>query len=104
MAEIKIVGVKKGTTKKGAECFNYYGVKNFTDYDQQNSFCMGQTVVSEFSYTDYGVEVGDIVDFRYEPGFEGKATLVDIVMLRPAGNVPSDQKQEKDKKEAGGKQ
>ena len=101
--EITIVGIKKGKTKKGQECFNYFGTKPFSDYDQQNSECRGMDIISAFSYTDYNLEVGDLVDFRYEPGFEGRATLADIVMVRPAGNPPfEDKKETANKKSPGG--
>ena len=88
MAKCTIVGIKKGTTKNDKVCFNYYALKEFSYYDKGNSECWGQDIVSAFSYTDYHLEVGDLVDFRYEPGFEGKATLSDIVMLQPAAVPP----------------
>lgn len=78
-----IVGVKKSKTKNGKECFRYYATKEFTEYDQEFAECIGCDVVSEFSYRDYGLCLGDLVDFRYEPGFEGKAKLMDIVMVTP---------------------
>ncbi|MBO5472198.1 MAG: hypothetical protein J6A08_00170 [Lachnospiraceae bacterium] len=92
-----IVGIKKGKTKNGKECYNYYGVKDFSDYDRENSECQGQEPVSAFSYKDYSVMVGDVVDFRYEPGFEGRATLEDIVMVEPAGKTPFDNAEGKTK-------
>ena len=91
-----IVGIKKGKTKTGKDCFNYYALKDFSDYDMENSECKGQEPVSAFSYKDFSVEVGDLVDFRYEPGYEGKASLEDIVMIKPAGGAPFDQKKEKE--------
>lgn len=78
-----IVGVKKGKTKNGKECYNYYATKEFTEYDQESAECCGCDVVSAFAYRDYGVQPGDEVDFRYEPGFEGRATLTDIQMITP---------------------
>lgn len=85
--KVEIVGVKKGQTKNGKDCFNYYGLKDFSDYDQENSQCEGQEVVKEFSYKDFGVKVGDEVEFQYEPGFEGKATLSNIQMLKAGGST-----------------
>lgn len=91
----KIVGIKKGTTKSGKECYNYYGLKEFSDYDQANNECQGKEPVSAFSYTNYSVQVGDLVDLRYEPGFQGQASLEDIVMIEPAGGAPFEKKAEK---------
>lgn len=89
-----IVGIKKGSTKNGKDTFNYYGLKDFSDYDMENSECQGKDIVAAFSYKDYGVMIGDEVDLRYEPGFEGRATLSDIVVLKPAGKNPFDEKKE----------
>lgn len=94
--KVTIVGIKKGKTKKGVDCFNYYGLKDFTDYDQANSECSGHDIVDAFSYKDYSIQVGDLVDFQYEPGFQGKASLSDIVMVKPAGGIPFEQKKEKE--------
>lgn len=88
--KVTIVGIKKGENKKGNPCFNYYGLKDFSEYDVSNSECCGHQIVSEFSYKDYGLAVGDMVDFRYEPGYEGKATLSDVVMIKMAVGTPFD--------------
>lgn len=90
-----IVGIKRGKTKNNVDCFNYYGVKEFTDYDKANNECSGQDVVSAFSYTDYNLKVGDLVDFQYEPGFKGMASLSDIVMVKPVDGTPFDKDKEK---------
>lgn len=93
--ECTIVGIKKGTTKGGKDCFNYYGTKNFSDYDLDNSECFGKDIVSAFSYKDFNLQIGDVVDLRYEPGFEGRATLDNIVVIKPAGGNPFDKDKEK---------
>lgn len=74
---VTIVGVRKSESK-GRAAFNYFGLKDFTDYDIQNSECNGQSVVAEFSYTDFNLKPGDVVEFDYEPGFQGRATLVGV--------------------------
>ncbi|MDE7019758.1 MAG: hypothetical protein K2P23_02485, partial [Lachnospiraceae bacterium] len=48
---------------------------------------LGMVVGTEFSYKDYGLKPGDECDFMYEPGFEGKATLSDVVVLKPVDNA-----------------
>ena len=62
----------------------------------ENAECTGQEPVTAFSYKDYNVKVGDLVDFRYEPGYQGQATLSDIIMVSP--NTPFDTKEKKDSK------
>lgn len=96
--KVEIVGVRKGQTKTGRDCFNYYGLKEFSDYDQENSQCEGQEVVKEFSYKDYGVKVGDEVEFQYEPGFKEKATLSNILMLKAGGSTPPFKEDKTEKK------
>lgn len=88
--QVKIVGIKKGETKNKKPCFNYYGLRDFSDYDMENSVCLGHQLVSEFSYKNYGLSIGDVVDFQYEPGYEGKATLSNVVMIKMAGGTPFD--------------
>lgn len=75
--KVTIVGVRKSESK-GRTAYNYFGLKDFTDYEIENSECQGQTVVSEFSYKNFDLKPGDVVEFDYEPGFEGRAMLVGI--------------------------
>ena len=97
---VTIVGVRKSESK-GKAAFNYSGLKDFTAYELENSECEGEDVISEFSYTDYGLHSGDYVDFEYEPGFNGRASLVGVHMITPAGNPKDSTSVEapKDKKE-----
>ena len=81
--KVTIIGVKKAKTKNGKDFCQYYFQKAFTGYEVENSECLGFAVGSEFSYNDYGLKPGDECDFLYEPGFEGKATLSDVVVLKP---------------------
>lgn len=78
---VQIVGVRKSESK-GKNAFNYFGLKSFTDYEQENSDCNGHAVVSEFSYTDFNIVPGDVVEFDYEPGFQGRATLVNVRKIK----------------------
>lgn len=99
--QVEIVGIRKGETKNKKPCYNYYGLRAFSDYDMENSECEGRQVVVEFSYKDYGLSIGDIVDFQYEPGYEGKATLSNVIMIQMASGTPFDKEkaQEPAKKE-----
>lgn len=86
--KVEIVGVKKSDYKgkdgKPKVGFNYLGTKPFTDYELENNECEGVDVIREFSNKDFGLHPGDVVEFMYEPGFEGRATLVDVKMLKIA--------------------
>ena len=88
--QVTIVGIRKGETKNKKVFYNYYGLKAFSDYDMETSECEGRQPVSEFSYKDYGLAVGDVVDFQYEPGYEGRATLSNVIMIEMAGGTPFD--------------
>lgn len=85
---VQILGVKrseyKGKDGGNRIGFNYMGTKDFTRYEKENTQVEGFDVVREFSSTDYNLHPGDVVDFMYEPGFEGRATLVDVRMLKIA--------------------
>lgn len=104
--DVVIVGVKKseykskdGVQKTG---FNICGLKDFTRYEMENSQCVGQDVIREFTSMDFDLHPGDKVEFVYEPGYQDKATLVDVKILELADNPYAGK--EKDKKETGGKQ
>lgn len=90
--QVQIVGVKRtqyvGKDGKEKVAFNYFGVKEFTEYEKQNGDCEGLCAVAEYSSTDYGVHVGDVVEFMYEPGFQNKATLTDIRIIKLADKPP----------------
>lgn len=91
---VQIVGVKKSNYKgrdgKDKTGFNYYGTKAFTQYEQENAECEGVDVVREFSSTDYNIHPGDVVNFEYEPGYEGKATLMNVTMISMSDKPPFD--------------
>ena len=79
----EIVGIKKGkSSKSNKDCFNYYMKTDFSDYDVESAECEGQTVTSEFSYTDYGVHVGDFVELDYVKGFQDRATLSGMTVVK----------------------
>lgn len=93
--KVMIVGVRSFESK-GRPAFNYFGLKDFTDYDIQNSDCEGQSVVTEFSYENYNLHVGDVVEFDYEPGFQGRASLVGVRPISLASVTdPKDKKENK---------
>lgn len=90
--KVTIIGIRKGKTKNGRDYFQYYFSKNFTDYEMENSECAGFITGSEFTYRDYKLHPGDECDFQYEPGYEGKATLSDVVVLKDAINSKLNEK------------
>lgn len=82
--KVKILGVMKGKNKAGKNFCQYHYQKPFTDYEADNNECSGMAVGTEFSYTDHNLKPGDECDFNYEPGFQGRATLSEVVVLKPA--------------------
>ncbi len=79
-----ILGTFKGTTKTGRDFMRIYATKEFADYDRQNNIVEGVSAFEEFTYNDYPIHPGDVVDMSYEPGFQGRADLTDIVIVKPA--------------------
>lgn len=72
----QVVGKKKAkSAKSGNDCFNYYFTGDFSQYDEEHAECEGNVVLSEFSYDDFDVHPGDMVELDYEKGFQDKATL-----------------------------
>ncbi len=96
--QVTILGIKK-TSYKGKDgsdkiAYNYSCTKDYTEYEQENAECKGQDVIREYSSKAYDVQVGDVVDLVYEPGYEGKATLVDMRIVKIA-TTPFDKKGDK---------
>lgn len=92
--KVVIVGVKKSKSKD-RDAFTYAGLKEYTPYELENADCEGQDVISEFSYTDFNLRVGDVVEFLYEPGYQGRATLTDVRMIEKSKNPVEDGKDAK---------
>lgn len=89
---VTIIGVRKGQykDKNGVmkNSFNYYGMKDFSARDLETADCEGHLVVSEWSNIAFDVHPGDVVRFIYEPGYQDKATLVDIEPVALAAGNP----------------
>lgn len=85
MANKTILGVKAVKSEKTKKVgYTYYFSEPFTDYENESAEdCAGLKCGNVFAYKDYSVKPGDVVDMRYEPGYEGRAMLTDIVMVKP---------------------
>lgn len=85
MAEKTIVGVKAVKSQKtGRIGYTIFYTTPYTDYEVENAeSCEGVSCGQVFTYKDYSVRPGDIVDMRYEPGYQDRAMLTDIVMVKP---------------------
>jgi len=84
---VKIVGIKKMLKKdtKDQFYFNLYYTQPFSLYDVNNAVNLsGVCVGTEFAHDDYGVHVGDEVEFLYTKGFQDKAYLAGIKVVKPA--------------------
>ena len=83
MANCVLIGRQKGKTKAGKTFFNYYFSKPFTAYENENGECLGQSVLTEFSYEDFPCLPGDEVRLLYGRGFQDRATLENIEIVKP---------------------
>lgn len=85
MANKRILGVKAVKSQKNNKVgYTIFFAQPYSDYEIENAeFCEGETCGQVFTYKDYSVKPGDIVDMRYEPGYQDKAMLSDIVMVKP---------------------
>lgn len=67
---------------EGKKYINYFLKEPFSAYETENGDCIGMKTSKEFSMTDFGVKVGDIVTPIYERmTFNGqeRAVLVGFV-------------------------
>lgn len=103
---VVITGVKRQEYEKNGKsqlAVNYSGTKAYTAYDQESADCEGVDTIREYSRVDFDVHPGDTVEFVYEPGFQDRATLVDIRLVTPAEKPPFEDKKEKPADKAAGK-
>lgn len=87
---VKIVGIKQMLKKdtKDQYYYNLYYTQLFSQYDVDNAVNLsGVCVGTEFAREDYGVHVGDEVEFLYTKGFQDKAYLAGIKVVK-AASVP----------------
>lgn len=87
---VKIVGIKQMLKKdtKDQYYYNLYYTQPFSQYDVDNAVNLsGVCVGTEFAREDYGVHVGDEVEFLYTKGFQDKAYLVGVKVVK-AASVP----------------
>lgn len=63
---LKIVGIRKVAGKEDRVYVTFYCTTAFTDYDKENSVDLsGVKVETVQANEDFGVNVGDIVEFKY---------------------------------------
>ena len=85
MAEIyEVIGKQKVVTKAGRNFFNYYLARPFSEYENSNSECIGRAVETEGTGLDFMVKPGDHVELTYSKGFQGKAALSGMTVVKPA--------------------
>lgn len=96
MSEIvKIVGIKKTLKKDTTDVFywNIFYTQAFSEYDTESAVeIYGKQTGMEFAREDFGIHVGDEVEFLYSKGFQGKAVLtgVKVIKAAPASKVKLD--------------
>lgn len=79
---IKIVGIKK-VVKDEREYVTFYGTKGFSNYEVENSdLVLGLAVDTVSANEDFGVKIGDVVDFNY-----GKALVTAKGTFQPVKSV-----------------
>lgn len=79
----QVVGIKKAvSTKSNKDCWTIHFAGDFTPYEMENCDCDGMSTFTEFTYTDYGLHVNDLVELDYAKGFQDKATLSGITVIK----------------------
>ena len=54
----------------------------FNQYEQTAERCEGVKVVSVYCGFEVNAKAGDLVDVEYEPGYEGKAVVSNVSVLK----------------------
>lgn len=79
---LKIVTGVRNFKSKEKPVQTIFFVEPYREYDLDNSdACYGVSAGSVYSSTRYDLQPGDLVRFDYEPGYEGRAMLVDVYKI-----------------------
>lgn len=83
MASKTIVGIKTIKTKTGNTGYEIFYTEPFSQYEADTSESIhGLSCGREYSRKDFSVKVGDVVNMIYEKGFQDRAQLVDIQIVK----------------------
>lgn len=64
--EFKVLGIKRTPSKDGDREYVVFNCSHaYTDYELDNSKCEGLSVESVQASEDFGVKIGDVVEFKY---------------------------------------
>lgn len=62
----KVLGIKRTPSKEGDRVFVTFACSHgYSDYEIENAECQGVTVENVSANEDFGVQVGDLVEFIY---------------------------------------
>ena len=85
MAEqYQLIGKRHTKTKKGNDFFTYYLTRPFSAYENKTSIsAIGGAVETVACFDDFPCKPGDVVELAYTRGFQDKAVLSDIRVVKP---------------------
>ena len=80
----EVIGKKQVKTKAGRDFYNYYLARPFSQYENDSAvLALGRAVEIEGSGQNFDVKPGDFVELRYSKGFQDKATLSEMIVVKP---------------------
>lgn len=81
--EFKVLGIKKAESKEGDRVFVTFACcHGYSDYELDNAECWGVTVENVSASEDFGVQIGDVIEFIY-----GKAIKYGDKVFQPIKGV-----------------
>ena len=92
----QVVGIAMNE-KDGKKSYTLHLTGQFLDYENERG-AVGLKVFSEWTRLDLShITVGDVVLPTYEKGFQGMATLSDVIVIKDIKDTPFAEKEMKDK-------
>lgn len=83
----KVVGISS-YEKDGKKSYNLHLVGYFNDYNVEQG-AVGLEVQKEWTRLDVGfLRIGDVVELQYTKGFQDKAVLANIKVIKDARDLP----------------
>ena len=82
--QYELIGKRHTRTKKGNDFFTYYLMRPFSVYENEHSIsALGGAVETAGCFDDFPCKPGDLVELVYDKGFQNKAVLSDIRVVKP---------------------
>jgi hypothetical protein len=79
----QVIGIERGINHKSNNAFTVLHTKGeFNDYEKSNRGAAGEKVETTYIRGRIECQLGDYVEFNYQPGWDNKAEVVGVKIIK----------------------